>query len=101
MAFANSAEVLTPKAFANSSPGLERSDNPGLANLETYKTLKGFGNWRTLSGFRFIFLGVNPRLSLRSNLGLELANGFGVNLGWHQRTPSALTSAGISERLRR
>jgi hypothetical protein len=22
----------TPKAFANSSPGLERSDNPGIAN---------------------------------------------------------------------
>ena len=28
----NSAQGLTPKAFANFSPGLERSDNPGSTN---------------------------------------------------------------------
>jgi len=30
MVFANFGPGTTPKAFANSSPGLERSDNPGL-----------------------------------------------------------------------
>jgi hypothetical protein len=29
-----SLEAFTPKALANFSPGLERSDNPGLAMLE-------------------------------------------------------------------
>jgi hypothetical protein len=27
-------ESITPKAFANFSPGLERSDNPGIRNLK-------------------------------------------------------------------
>jgi len=27
----------TPKAFANFSPGLERSDNPGLTNKMIYE----------------------------------------------------------------
>ena len=33
---------LTPKAFANFSPGLERSDNPG-AVVKQQKTLKALG----------------------------------------------------------
>jgi hypothetical protein len=41
----------TPKAFANFSPGLERSDNPGDINPKFVSTLKGFLSWRTLSGF--------------------------------------------------
>ena len=41
---------LTPKAFANSSPGLERSDNPGIKILNKHLTLKGFANHLTLSG---------------------------------------------------
>ena len=36
--------VLTPKAFANFSPGLERSDKPGYAN-DAGPTLKGLANW--------------------------------------------------------
>jgi hypothetical protein len=70
----------TPKALANFSPGLERSDNPGLAILKFLITLKGFAAGGTLTGFNPEFLFVNPRFSLRSNLGLELANAFGVLL---------------------
>jgi hypothetical protein len=33
---------LTPKALANFSPGLERSDNPGFTVISD-QTLKGFG----------------------------------------------------------
>jgi len=36
--------ALTPKAFANFSPGLERSDNPGNQVILFQPTLKGFGN---------------------------------------------------------
>jgi hypothetical protein len=42
---------LTPKALANFSPGLARSDNPGTQHIEAVLTLKGFANCRTLSGF--------------------------------------------------
>jgi hypothetical protein len=55
---------LTPKAFANFSPGLERCDNPGIANKKQVQTLKGFGNWRTLSGFNAPLI-ENPGLSKR------------------------------------
>jgi hypothetical protein len=41
---------ITPKAFANFSPGLERSDNPGIRTSDTHGTLTGFR--LTLSGFR-------------------------------------------------
>jgi len=51
--------ILTPKALANSSPGLERSDNPGICNSISLLTLKGFAKRRTLSGF-------NSLLSLRT-----------------------------------
>ena len=43
--------LITPKAFANSSPGFECSDNPGKRTYKQNRTLKGFGNRRTLSGF--------------------------------------------------
>jgi hypothetical protein len=45
----------TPKAFANFSPGLERSDNPGKAATTIASTLKGFAARGTLSGFNHIF----------------------------------------------
>ena len=41
---------FTPKALANFSPGLERSDNPGV-EIEIVLTLKGFAGRQTLSGF--------------------------------------------------
>jgi len=55
---------------------LERSDNPGYTKNGA-QTLKGFGDWRTLSGSR-LFDVLIPGLSLRSNPGLKLANAFGV-----------------------
>src|SRR5215813_595146 len=54
----------TPKALANWSPGLERSDNPGLAFI--LFTINLFLSIRS------------PGFSLRSNPGLQLANAFGV-----------------------
>jgi len=70
--------MLTPKAFANLSPGLERSDNPGIENSKLRPTLKGLGGWRTLSGL-CVYLEFVPRGSRgRSNPGLKLANAFGV-----------------------
>ena len=70
---------LTPKVLANFSPGLERSDNLGLANknkirnpervLPTAEPFQGLIRFQLSS----------PGLSLRSNRGLELANAFGVN----------------------
>jgi hypothetical protein len=41
-------------------------------------TLKGFANSGTLSGLQQNAVAY-PRLSLRSNLGLQLANAFGFN----------------------
>jgi len=43
--------TLTPKVLANLSPGLERSDNPGIGNKYFLLTLKGFLTRQTLSGF--------------------------------------------------
>jgi hypothetical protein len=40
-----------PKALANFSPGLERSDNPGIGIVKYSSNLKGFANCLTLSGF--------------------------------------------------
>src|SRR5215203_921042 len=42
--------MTTPKAFANSSPRLERSDNLGIDHKNNHLTLKGFANHLTLSG---------------------------------------------------
>jgi hypothetical protein len=42
--------ITTPKALANFSPGLERSDNPGNPIRNHSKTLKAFANSRTLVG---------------------------------------------------
>ena len=53
--------VNTPKAFANPSPGLERSDNPGIEYKKTIKPRRGSSLMRTLSGFTRLFL-INPRV---------------------------------------
>ena len=53
----------TPKALANLSPGLERSDNPGLARKIFRQTLL-FDQF--------------PGLERSDNPGLWLANAFGV-----------------------
>jgi hypothetical protein len=69
--------LITPKAFANSSPALERSDNAGEAIKNQRTTLKGFANRGTLSGFN-VYFGLLPRVLASSNPGLKLANAFGV-----------------------
>ena len=68
----------TPKALANSSPGLERSDNPGDAfareDPNPERVCPGTNPFRVHHEFEK----TNPGLSLRSNPGLKLANAFGV-----------------------
>src|SRR5215213_714736 len=68
----------TPKAFANCSPGLERSDNPGIDNPHPCETLKRVR--QPPNPFRVKGKSYNrhPGFSLRSNPGLTLANAFGV-----------------------
>src|SRR5215217_3904436 len=48
----------TPKAFANFSPGFERSENPGFSNIKVLRTLKGFVSCGTLSAFQSSLLSV-------------------------------------------
>ncbi len=69
---------ITPKAFTNCSPGLERSDNPGYEFQVDAKTLKGFGKWRTLSGFIQIYVDDPQGCRCAPTLGFKLANAFGV-----------------------
>ena len=66
----------TPKAFANFSPGLERSDNPGTdtTSLNPERVRPAGEPFQGLMHFRFAY----PGLSLRSNPGLKLANAFSV-----------------------
>jgi hypothetical protein len=90
--FNSSPRVLTPKAFANSSPGLERSDNPGDSKLTSRRTLKGFRDRRTLSGLmnNFVFAipglersdnpcGFKPKIASNPERVRRLANPFRVN----------------------
>jgi hypothetical protein len=69
----------TPKALANLSPGLERSDNPGRKVITFVLTLKGlFPHTPNAFSVNLVFYVHDPGLSLRSNPGLKLANAFGV-----------------------
>jgi hypothetical protein len=68
----------TPKALANFSPGLERSDNPGLANLKILITLKGFDAGGTLTGFKRILFMRTQGCRFAPTAGLKLANASGV-----------------------
>jgi hypothetical protein len=79
----------TPKALANSSPGFERSENPGSQQRKR-QTLKALGlcdfnPYRVES----MVVDVFPGLSLCSNPGLQLANAFGVT---YNETASRLNS---------
>ena len=56
---------ITPKAFANFSPGFERSREPWENNLKSHQTLKGLDSCRTLAGFNDYFCDLIPGLSLR------------------------------------
>jgi len=70
--------LITPKALANSSPGLERSDKPGGNKTNRQQTLKAFALKTNPFRVDSSFLVLLPGLSLCSNPGLELANAFGV-----------------------
>jgi len=68
---------LTPKAFANFSPGFELARTLG-SPINFVLTLKGFANRLTLSGFSFCIVVYTQGCRWRSNLGLKLANASGV-----------------------
>ena len=58
----NRIAALTPKAFANFSPGFEERE-PWVDHINGIQTLKGFANRRTLTGFSAFWIAV-PGLSL-------------------------------------
>jgi hypothetical protein len=68
----------TPKALANVSRELERSDNHGILIFEEPKTLKGFAAQQTLSGFDARLDLLTQGCCCAPTLGLKLANAFGV-----------------------
>ena len=68
---------LRRRRWLIAAQGSSVRENPGYLNQKLRPTLKGLFSCRTLSGFK-ITCDLIPRLSLRSNLGLRLANAFGV-----------------------
>jgi hypothetical protein len=71
-------EINTPKALANFSPELERSDNSGLELLKAAVNPEGVPLAANPVRVGVSFDGPTPGLSLRSNPGLKLVNAFGV-----------------------
>jgi len=76
--------AITPKAFANFSPGLERSDNPGIGHKIFIETLQGSSmpaaltaarNWETTSTY---FLPI--KLTHDLNLARQVPEHFGITL---------------------
>src|ERR671914_1593796 len=67
---------ITPQVFANRSPRLESSDNLGIPEQSCFNPERVRPKV-PLQGLRALLLSI-PRLSLLSNLGLRLANAFGV-----------------------
>jgi hypothetical protein len=58
-------------------------------------TVKGLGMCGiTLTGFKRLFVVLFPRLSLRSNLGLKLANAFGV---FQTESPPIISAAPLPQ----
>jgi len=70
---------FTPKALANSSPGLERKRQPWVKYRIPHQPCKGSMIGEPLQGSN-LFLFAFPGLSLCSNPGLELVNAFGVKV---------------------
>jgi len=82
---------FTPKAFANFSPGFERSREPwGKIKIAT-KPWKG-SPWEEPFQGSIAFLIMIPGFSLRSNPGLRLANAFGVISNWCTTSHSSPTA---------
>ncbi len=82
---------VTPKAFASFSPWLERQpwDHVYLSSQSTLKGLGLCGN--NPDRVQPIIVVVFPRLSLHSNLGLKLANAFGVQRSPPSKLPTTQT----------
>ena len=59
--------MVTPKALANFSPGLERSDNPGYLRLTSGLTLKALASARARK-WRNAFSVASHRLDLAPGL---------------------------------
>jgi hypothetical protein len=95
----NSSVEITPKALANCSPGLERSDNPGIiiSNLAFNPEMVR----PAINPFwvMFVLLCSIPGLSLRPNPGLQIANAFGVIANSHRRWLNVLTFSSFQESL--
>src|SRR6185436_4968181 len=81
----------TPKAFANPSPGFERSENPGII---VEKTSNPERVRLAMNPFRvnIFFLFGYPGFSLSSNPGLGLANAFGVRIQLASRLLTDISS---------
>jgi hypothetical protein len=90
---------LTPKAFANFSPGLEQ---PWEQKKEAGLTPKVLANITTeLANAFSVALNVFniPRVVARSNPGLKLVNAFGVPRDtWLTRTPGLTLTSGRTNR---
>jgi hypothetical protein len=73
---------ITPKAFANVSPGFELARTLGINSRIATLTLKGFDGWRNPFGVVKIFNIRSQGCRFASNPGLKLANAFGVFLNY-------------------
>src|SRR5215216_6752650 len=75
--------MITPKALANSSPGLERSDNPGFRYLKYRINPERVPSATNPLRVWFIFRNVDPGLSLRFNPGAGISQRLRrYRLGW-------------------
>ena len=72
-------EFETPKALANRSPGLDRSDNPGNLNNKRRNPERVRLGEEPFQGLIFILI-TSQGCRCAPNPGLQLANAFGVNL---------------------
>ncbi|HJP94149.1 MAG TPA: hypothetical protein VJ875_19480 [Pyrinomonadaceae bacterium] len=70
--YGSDAVSVTPRAFTNFSPRVGAQRQPWDRDLEVSQTLKGFGNWRTLSEFHRSDQTTQGSRS-RSNHGLEIS----------------------------
>ena len=64
--------------FLPPDPKVVAALQPSGSSLHDVLTLKGFAHNKPFQGLWHSFYLPFPRLSLRSNLGLKLANAFGV-----------------------
>ena len=90
----------TPKAFANLSPGFERSENLGVCETKIKLNPERVRRLANPFGVGMYLRFEIPRLSLRSNLGLKLANAFGVILTVHAKDIEHVSETKYAEGVR-